>query len=88
MTTHVSYDLFFSRRNGHAFLAVSTVVLNSKLKVVHSHNATLTGEYDWERREMLNEFRRFRAEKADSSEEYYKEHEDFKCITIRKTWEG
>lgn len=85
MTIKTCYELYFSRRFGHAFLSISTYVIN-KGKIVHSHTARIDGECDFERIEMWKEFRRFRKEEANHTEIYYREFEDFKTITIDKTW--
>lgn len=87
MTINTRYELHFSRRFGHAFLSISTYVMNNG-KIMHSHTAHIDGEYDFERVEMWKEFCRFRKEEANYTETYYREFDGFKTITISKTWEG
>lgn len=87
MTTIIRYELFFSRRSDHPFLAISTSVWNGR-KLLHSHTDYLNGEYDWERRELWEKFRLFRNEESSRSETCYRVFEDFKSLAVTKTWEG
>lgn len=88
MITTITYELYFSRRDGHPFLCMSTIVRDENWKVFHQHSATLDGTYEWERRELWNELRRFKAEPAHESHISYKEMDYFKTITVMKTWRG
>lgn len=87
MTTIIRYELFFSRRSDHPFLAISTSVWNGR-KLLHSHTDYLNGEYDWERRELWEKFRLFRNEESSRSETCYRVFEDFKSLAVTKMWEG
>lgn len=87
MTTTISYKLFFSRKAGeHPFLTITTCVFNDKNRLMHSHSATIEGEYEFQRRELLASWRSFQAEKADSTDIVYSHGSYGKSITITKFW--
>ena len=88
MKTIISYTLFFSRENNRLpFLTKSTVIFKG-WKLVHSNEATILPEYDWELEEMYRDFRSFQREEADESEIIYQHLDSCKTMTIRKIWEG
>lgn len=88
MTTAVTYTLYFSRENNYLpFLAKDTVVYKG-WKIVHSHSATITAEYDWELASLYKDFRSFQHETADTTKISYQLLDSCKTMIIRKTWEG
>lgn len=88
MKTIISYNLLFSREHGHPFLSISTVILNKADKAVHRHQATVSGDYNWELRELWAQWKAFKAETADSEAVTYMSHGFAKSISITKVWEG
>lgn len=87
MTTTISYKLIFSREAGeHPFLVITTCIFNDKNRLMHSHSATIGGEYDFQRRELLTSWRNFKEEKADSTDIFYNHGPYGKSITITKFW--
>lgn len=87
MKTIINHTLYFSRENAHPFLVISTLIYNKAGKAVHSHSATLSGEHEWERRELWNCWQAFKAEKADLETMLCSTCEAFKYTAITKTWE-
>lgn len=88
MTTSVTYTLYFSRENNRLpFLTKSTAIFKG-WKLVHSSEATIIPEYDWELAEMYRDFRSFQHEEADKNEVIYQSLDSCKTMIIRKTWEG
>ena len=88
MKTIVNYTLFFSRENNLLpFLTKSTLIYKD-WKLVHSNEATILPQYDWELKEMFKDFRSFQHEEADKNETIYQHLNSFKTIIIKKTWEG
>lgn len=88
MKTIINYTLYFSRENNRLpFLVKSTFILKG-WKLVHSSEATILPEYDWELKEMYRDFRAFQREEADESEVTYTCLDSCKTMTVRKTWEG
>ena len=88
MKTIINYTLYFSRENNRLpFLVKSTFILKG-LKLVHSSEATILPEYDWELEEMYRNFRAFQREEADENEVTYTCLDSCKTMTVRKTWEG
>lgn len=87
MTTAVTYALHFSRKAGeHPFLAISTCIFNNNNHLVHSHSTIVSGDYEFQRRELLASWRSFQAEKADNTEIMYNNGSYGKSITITKFW--
>lgn len=88
MKTIITYTLFFSRENNLLpFLTKSTLIFKG-WKLVHSSEATILPEYDWELEEMFKDFRSFQHEEADGNEVIYQHLDSCKTIIIKKTWEG
>ena len=88
MKTIINYTLYFSRENNRLpFLTKSTAIFKG-WKLVHSNEATILPEYDWELEEMYRDFRSFQHEEADKSEVVYNCLESCKTMTVKKTWEG
>ena len=88
MKTIISYTLYFSRENNRLpFLAKSTLILKG-WKLVHSSNATILPEYDWELEKMYRDFRSFQREEAGENEVTYSCLDTCKTMTITKKWEG
>ena len=88
MKTIINYTLYFSRENAHPFLTIATHVINKAGKTVHSHHATISGDYEWELREMWERWTTFKAEPADMETVYCSAFKCGKSISIMKTWEG
>lgn len=88
MKTIISYNLLFSREHGHPFLSISTVIFNKAGKVIHRHQATVSGDFDWELRELWEQWKAFKAETADDEIVNYMSHGFAKSISITKVWEG
>ena len=88
MKTIINHTLYFSRENAHAFLSISTHVLNKAGKAVHYHHATIGGDYEWELREVWECWTKFKAEPADMETCYSNSIDSGKFISITKVWEG
>lgn len=88
MKTIVNHTLYFSREDAHAFLSISTHVLNKAGKTIHSHHATIGGDYEWELREVWECWTTFKAEPADTETFYSGSTSTSKFISITKVWEG
>lgn len=88
MTTIINYTLYFSRENAHPFLGITTHINNKAGKTIHSHHATISGDYEWELREVWEQWKKFKAEPADMETVYCNAFSLGKCISITKVWEG
>lgn len=88
MKTIVNYTLYFSRENAHPFLAITTHINDKAGKTIHSHHATISGDYEWELREMWEQWTKFKTESADVETSYCGSFSFGKFISITKMWEG
>ena len=88
MKTIINHTLYFSRENAHAFLSISTHILNKAGKTIHSHHATIGGDYEWELREVWEYWTKFKAELADTETFYSGCINTGKFISITKVWES
>ena len=88
MQTIINYTLYFSRENAHPFLAITTHVNNKAGKTVHSHHATIRGNYEWKLREVWEQWTKFKAEPAGMETIYCGSFSTGKFISITKVWEG
>lgn len=88
MKTIVNHTLYFSRENAHPFLSISTHVVNKAGKTIHSHHATIGGDYEWELREVWECWTKFKTESADMETFYSGSISTGKFISITKVWEG
>lgn len=87
MKTIINYTLYFNREDAHPFLTIATHVINKAGKTVHSHQATISGDYEWELREMWKQWTTFKAESADMETVYCNTFNDGKFISVIKVWE-
>lgn len=88
MTTIINHTLYFSRENAHPFMHISTVVKNKAGKTVHSHCATVEGEYPWELRDLWARWQEFKAEEADMTMVNSGTTTLSRYISVTKVWEG
>ena len=88
METIINYTLYFSRENAHPFLAITTHVNSKAGKTVHSHHTMISGDYEWELREVWERWTSFKAESADVEMVHCGSINTGKYISITKVWEG
>ena len=88
MTT-VNFTLYFSRHNGdHPFLVISTIISNKAGNILHKHTAMVHGEYKFERRELWEQWQKFKQTPADFESCYSERCESCRYTSITKSWEG
>lgn len=84
----INYTLYFSRKNAHPFLTITTYINDKADKTVHSHHATISGDHEWELRGMWEQWTKFKAESVDVETSYCGSFNTGKFISITKVWEG
>lgn len=88
MKTIINYTLYFSRENAHPFLVITTHIENKAGKTIHSHNVMISGDYEWELREVWERWTKFKTEPADVETSSCGSFNTGKFISITKVWEG